>query len=72
MTKLQFNTLASLLKECKKLGIVIDWYQLNRYHMDINIDYEEGGFATVSSEQQAKDTIEYLRTEIDKFKNKSK
>lgn len=72
MTKLQFDTLASLLKECKKLGIVIDWYNLNNYHNEIEIDYKEDGFAAVTSEQQAKETVHYLRTEIHNHKNKSK
>lgn len=68
MTKSQFNTIASLLKDCKSLRIVIDWYQLYNYHNRIEIDYKEGGLSTVNSEEQAKETIEYLRKQIDTHK----
>lgn len=74
MTKLQFNTISALLKECRILNIEVYSYKLNSYHAQIEISYKDMdmGAATIQSEEQAKDTIDYLRKQINNHKHKSK
>ncbi len=66
MTKSQFYSLKMLCSDCLKKGI-IEGFIPNDYLHEMQITFRDG-ISKVEAEHQAKETIEYLRKQIDNHK----